>query len=108
LSPLLISSGLSPDKTVNAIAPTPLLLIHGTMDSVVPLMHSQRLFRQAKMPAALWELQGAGHTEALGRYRAQIMPLLNQYLEAALGLGDASALTQNREFHLDHVQTSSP
>lgn len=90
-SPLIVSSELSPDIVVKKIAPVPLLLINGDMDEVVPASHSERLFERAGVPKLLWTLQGAGHTEAFGRFRASSAPRLLKFLDYAL-TGDASAL----------------
>lgn len=83
-SPLIVSSGLSPDATIARISPVPLLLIAGGKDAIVPATHSQRLFALARPPKQLWELDDAGHTEALGRLRARVLPKLLAFLEAAL------------------------
>lgn len=83
-SPLLVSNGLSPVPVVEKISPVPLLLIHGDRDEVVPPSHSDRLYKKAGTPKLLWILQGAGHTEALGRFRASTAPRLLKFLEYAL------------------------
>lgn len=90
-SPLIVSGGLSPEPVVRNIAPTPLLLIHGDRDGVVPATHSEILFEQARAPKLLWTLPWAGHTEALGRLRSTVEPRLLQFLDYALS-GDASRL----------------
>jgi fermentation-respiration switch protein FrsA (DUF1100 family) len=90
-SPLLISNGLSPEQVVKNIAPVPLLLINGEQDKVVPASHSERLFAKAGEPKLLWTLQGAGHTEAFGRFRAATAPRLLKFLDYALS-GDVSKL----------------
>lgn len=88
-SPLVVSPGLSPKPA--AIAPVPLLLIHGDADEVVPWRHSERLWREARPPKFLWTLEGGRHTEAFGRFRAQSVPRLLAFLDYALS-GDAERL----------------
>jgi fermentation-respiration switch protein FrsA (DUF1100 family) len=73
---LLISDRLSPENTVQNIAPVPLLLIHGTADRVVPYKHAQMLFEKAGEPKDLWTIPNGQHTEALGPYRAEFAPKL--------------------------------
>lgn len=90
-SPLIVSGGLSPDAGIKNIAPTPLLLIHGNQDTVVPSSHSDRLFAAASTPKWLWTLEGGGHTEAFARFRTQIAPRLLRFMDYALS-GDASRL----------------
>lgn len=88
-SPLIVSPGWSPKP--EAIAPVPLLLIHGDADSVVPYSHSERLYAAARPPKFLWTLQGGQHTEAFARFRATAAPRLLAFLDYALS-GDASRL----------------
>jgi len=57
----VISNEKSPDDAIANIAPTPLLLIHGTADQVVPLKHSEKLFQKAKAPKFLWKVPNARH-----------------------------------------------
>lgn len=90
-SPLIVSGGLSPDAVVKKIAPVPLLLICGDRDEVVPPTHSERLYAGAGAPVLLWTLHGAGHTEALGRFRAGSAPRLLKFMEYALS-GDPAKL----------------
>jgi fermentation-respiration switch protein FrsA (DUF1100 family) len=65
LSRLLIGDSLSPEAFVASIAPTPLLIIHGTADAVIPYRHGQRLFELARQPKQFWSLEGGGHTSVL-------------------------------------------
>lgn len=88
-SPLIVSPGLSPAPA--AVAPVPLLLIHGDRDTVVPYSHSLRLFDQARPPKLLWTLEGGQHTEAFARYRATAAPRLLAFFDYALS-GDATRL----------------
>ena len=73
---LLIGNKLSPKKTVQNIAPVPLLLIHGTADQTVPYKHAQVLFKKAGEPKELWTVPNGQHTAALGPYRAEFAPKL--------------------------------
>ena len=104
-SPLIVSSGLSPDRTVDKIAPTPLLLIAGDHDEVVPPSHSERLYQMAGNPRQLWMIQGAGHTEAFGRFRAIMMPPLLQFLDDALN-DDASRQGSSNQVNQNQVNQS--
>ena len=75
---LLIGNDYSPKKAVGNIAPIPLVLIHGTQDQVVEYKHAEKLYHAAAEPKALWTIQGGRHTEALGRFKAQMGPRLLQ------------------------------
>lgn len=77
LSYLLISDGLSPEQHIASLAPTPLLIVHGTADSVIPYHHGKRLFELAGEPKQLWTVDGGGHTSAFmdpsGGYRQRLV-----------------------------------
>ncbi len=92
-SPLLVTGGLSPDLTVQNIAPVPLLLIAGDKDGIVPATHSQRLYEKAGAPRLLWSVPDAAHTEAFGRLRSTYAPRLLSFFDYALS-GDAAALDE--------------
>jgi pimeloyl-ACP methyl ester carboxylesterase len=71
-----------PVDEVGHIAPRPLLIIHGTDDGLIPLVHAEQL--KAAAPAAeLWEVPGAKHG---GAYTTQPQ----QYLEKVTGFFDRS------------------
>lgn len=96
-SPLIVSGGLSPDTTVKNIAPVPLLLMAGDKDEVVLPSHSDRLFEKAGEPKLIWILSGAGHTEALGRFRAGTMPRLLKFFDYALSGNQADLDADDRK-----------
>lgn len=43
----------------------PLLIIHGTADSVVPTWHGRRLFQAAPEPKQAWWVEGADHNDLM-------------------------------------------
>ena len=53
----------SPLEVVGAIAPTPLLLVHGDRDEYFPLEHFRSLVRAAGPSATAWVVPGFGHAE---------------------------------------------
>ena len=85
LAALLIGNKLSPKKTVQNIAPIPLLFIHGTADKVVPYKHAQILLEQAGDPKELWTIPNGQHTEALGPYLKEFGPKLLSQFKAWVG-----------------------
>jgi uncharacterized protein len=81
LGNIFVSDSLSPLAAVPKISPIPLLIIHGTADTVVPYYHAKKLYAAAREPKELWTITGGGHVEALGRLQAEYEPrLLNQFL----------------------------
>ncbi|MBT3200989.1 MAG: alpha/beta hydrolase [Phycisphaerales bacterium] len=72
----LLSDDYSPINVVDKISPTPLIIIHGTADRVVPYYHGKLLHERAKAPKELWTIEGGVHTDALTRHREEIVPRL--------------------------------
>jgi len=83
---LPIRDDLSPERWIDRVSPTPLLLVHGDHDSIIPVAESRRLFARAREPKALWIAPGAGHIGAFAD------PVLRQRLLVFL----ATATTQDR------------
>jgi pimeloyl-ACP methyl ester carboxylesterase len=52
---------LNPITAVSRISPRPLLLIHGTADTLIPPRASEELFDRAGEPKVLWLAPNAGH-----------------------------------------------
>lgn len=52
---------IHPINHIAAIAPRPVLIIHGSQDSTVPVEDAQRLFEKAGRPKRLIIIDGAGH-----------------------------------------------
>lgn len=67
LANLTISDGYESLSAVEAIAPIPLLFVHGTEDSVIPVAHSERLYAAANEPKELWKVRNVGH---IGAFRS--------------------------------------
>ena len=53
----------SPVECVAAVAPIPLLIVHGDRDGYFPVEHPQALAEAAGEPVELWLLEGFGHAE---------------------------------------------
>jgi fermentation-respiration switch protein FrsA (DUF1100 family) len=84
LSHLLLGDRFAPADVVANIAPTPLLIIHGTADRVVPYSHATQLFELAHEPKQLWTIEGGDHIEAFAEagspYRQRLVTFFNQVL----------------------------
>ena len=82
---LFMDNTYSPERYIAKLAPTPLLLLHGTADWVIPYSHSSRLFAKAGEPKRLITIEGGGHTEALTRrFTATYQDALVVFFDAAL------------------------
>ncbi|MEU2347157.1 alpha/beta hydrolase [Modestobacter sp. NPDC049651] len=53
----------APVQLVSRIAPTPLLLVHGELDTYFPLEHFRTLAQAAGPAATVWVVPGMGHAE---------------------------------------------
>ena len=75
----LISDRHAAIEVVGQLAPTPLLIIHGEQDRVVPVTHAEALYRAAGSPRALWRIPDGGHIDALRRagIRERLVAYLN-------------------------------
>jgi fermentation-respiration switch protein FrsA (DUF1100 family) len=64
LDPPWLTPPSSPLQVVSAIAPTPLLLVHGDRDEYFPLEHFRTLSQAAGPAATTWLVPGFGHAES--------------------------------------------
>ena len=79
--PFLMSNEYNPIDFVPQIAPRPVLLIHGTADTVCPVAMSRRLFAAAGEPKELWLIDGANHYQAIQEMPEQTHPRLLAFFE---------------------------
>jgi uncharacterized protein len=61
---LLVNNDYSPLKFIKRVSPIPLLIMHGTADTIVPVEHGRLLFHEALAPKEYWELPGLGHVKS--------------------------------------------
>ena len=78
-------AAVEPLAAVPAIAPRPLLLIHGTDDTIIPIAHSRELFEAAGEPKELWIVPGVGHCGAYFADRRHYVARVVQFFERHLG-----------------------
>lgn len=62
-----VAARLDPLAAAAAIAPRPLLIVHGTADPWVPVAQARRLAGRARQPVRYEEIDGAGHDFAWER-----------------------------------------
>jgi len=75
----------SPIEATPAIAPRPLLLMHGTADRLIPYAHSEQLLEVAGEPAELWLAEDARHGRLIDRYPQEYHARLRAFLKKSLG-----------------------
>jgi fermentation-respiration switch protein FrsA (DUF1100 family) len=85
LASVAVEDGYSPAASIKALAPIPVLFIHGDQDLIVPLSHSQRLYESAGQPKQLWVVPDTGHIQAVRNktWRQRLTEFLQRY--ASLG-----------------------
>ncbi|MEP2775631.1 MAG: alpha/beta fold hydrolase [Luteolibacter sp.] len=80
----LITDDLSPCKCVKLITETPLLVIHGDQDNVVPLSQGKELYDLANQPKTFFEVKGGTHGNSLARdggaYRKRMLTWLEEVM----------------------------
>ncbi len=91
------SAADGPIDHVAAIAPRPLLLMHGKADPVIAYGHTQRIFDAANNPGAeLWLPEEAKHAAIINRwpeeYRARVHGFLSRAVGSAFGFERATDL----------------
>lgn len=82
---LFLSDRYAPLERVKDLSPTPLLVIHGTADSVIPFALGKQLFEAARDPKEFWEVEGGQHVSAFwGREDTYRVRFISK-MEATLG-----------------------
>jgi uncharacterized protein len=74
-----------PVEAVGAISPRPLLLIHGSADTLIPISHAHELLAAACEPKELWIVEGAEHCGGYFADRAGYVARVAQFFEQYLG-----------------------
>jgi len=81
----LVTDELSPKDFIEKLTPTPLLVVHGTRDEVVPFSQGRQLFETAAEPKTLFEVKSGRHGTALsendGAYRKKMIEWLDEILK---------------------------
>lgn len=81
----LVTDEWAPRNYVGRLAPTPLLVIHGTKDQVVPFSQGNELFEKGAQPKTLFAVKDGQHGDALvrdhGAYRKRMLAWLDDQLK---------------------------
>jgi alpha-beta hydrolase superfamily lysophospholipase len=82
-----IGNGATPEPldVVARIGPTPLLLVHGTDDPVIPSSQSEVLFAAASEPKELWVVPGAKHAQVFDAEPAEWRARVGGFVARHLG-----------------------
>jgi len=80
-------------STVENLAPRPLLLVHGTADTVLPPQASEDIYDRARQPKRLTLLEGAGH--GLTESRDDLLEMLEMFIVAMAGSSEPGRNSRN-------------
>lgn len=80
-------------STVENLAPRPLLLVHGTADTVLPPEASEDIYERARQPKRLTLVEGAGH--GLAEARDDVLEMLEMFIVAMAGSFDPGRNSRN-------------
>jgi len=100
---------ISPGRAVPAIAPRPILFIHGARDNVIPVSHAHRLWAASRGPADdLWTLRDRKHTECIrmGARQEALSPFREQCLARVVRFFDQSL--RNDESRIKASRSACP
>jgi len=75
-----VTDQYSPVLHIGQLTDTPLLVVHGEADRIVPLHHGQQLFDAAVGDKQLWLVEGGVHTSAFTYFLNDYRPRLMHYL----------------------------
>ena len=84
LSYIMATDSFHSGDLIGAVSPTPVMIMHGTEDKVVPYHHSLQLFERAGQPKTLITVDGGAHISALAiqgqAYREKVLEFFRQSL----------------------------
>ncbi len=76
---------IAPESVIGKISPTPVLIIAGEGDEMIPAENGRRLFRAAQEPKELWAIQVGGHggtvAAAGNEYEKKVGEFFDNYLK---------------------------
>ncbi|HEU5348534.1 MAG TPA: alpha/beta fold hydrolase [Ktedonobacterales bacterium] len=81
-------SDMEPVRWVDKLAPRPLLVIHGTNDTSIPVEQGLQVFEAAREPKELWIGEGAEHCGTYFLDRAAYCQRVAMFFDSALGAAD--------------------
>jgi len=77
-----VDDGYSSERWIASLGPVPVVVIHGTKDTIVPFYHGERLYRSAGDPKGFWKVENGGHTTGL--FLPEVRKRLLDFLDSAL------------------------
>jgi fermentation-respiration switch protein FrsA (DUF1100 family) len=84
LPSLLMEDGYDAIDHIARVSPNPLLIMHGTADSIVPAHMAEKLYGAAREPKELWLVEGADHYQAMDELGDVTHPRLAAFFRACV------------------------
>ncbi len=81
LAYLLFSDEYAAALSVKSVSPTPLLVIHGRQDPIIPFRFGEEIFQSAQKPKTLWTIENGQHIDAMVRHGGKYRKMLIEYLQ---------------------------
>jgi fermentation-respiration switch protein FrsA (DUF1100 family) len=79
------------ERALRRLAPRPLLMIHGELDTYIRPEMARALFELAREPKEFWLVEGARHNQALhvagDEYRRRVLAFFDEHLADGPGVG---------------------
>lgn len=82
--PFGIEKGHDPIDCIGRISPTPILIMHGKDDRIVPPSMGRRLFDAASEPKELWQVDATDHMEVWDTHREEAIAKFIEFCNRAL------------------------
>jgi len=76
---------IAPEACIHRMTDTPLLLVHGTDDELIPVSHAERLASAYPGDPDVWIVDGTRHTETIHRKPVEYAQKLKVFLERING-----------------------
>jgi uncharacterized protein len=80
----IVTDELSPKDFISRLTPVPLLVVHGTLDEVVPISQGRELFENAGEPKTFFEVKMGKHGSSLSDNKGAYREKMLTWLDAAL------------------------
>jgi fermentation-respiration switch protein FrsA (DUF1100 family) len=80
----LVTDELAPKDFVGKLSPVPLLVVHGAHDEVVPVSQGLELFKTARQPKTLFEVEDGRHGDSLSRDQGAFRKRMLVWLDNAM------------------------
>jgi uncharacterized protein len=80
---LLVSDRHKPARMAKKLPRIPVIVVHGTADTLVPYSEGVKLYEALPPPKELWTIANGGHVEAFTRFGEQYRPALVEFFKAA-------------------------